>query len=47
MVNTLNKPEEVEFNGKIYRLMGAKRYYLSTSTKNEERKHAKGLHVAI
>ena len=47
MVNTLNKPEEVEFNGKTYRLMGARKYYLSSSAKNEERRHAKGLHVAI
>ncbi|ENZ9528961.1 HNH endonuclease signature motif containing protein [Clostridioides difficile] len=27
--------------------MGQKKYYLSQSSKNEKRKHAKGLHVAI
>ena len=35
------------FNGIKYRLMGAKRYYLSQSTTNEGRRKAKGLHVAI
>ena len=40
-------PETVEFNGVVYRLMGGGRYYLSQSTSNEGRRHAKGLHVAI
>ena len=40
-------PETVEFNGVTYRLMGAGRYYLSQSTSNEGRRHAKGLHVAV
>lgn len=45
---TLEKPEEFYFDGVKYRLMGqAKRYYLSQSTKNSERKKAIGLHVAI
>lgn len=47
MVNTINKPEEVIFNGVTYKLMGAKRYYLSQSKTNDGRKGAKGLHVAI
>ena len=43
-----NPPEAVEFLGVTYRRMGGKRrYYLSTSTKNAERRKAKGLHVAI
>ena len=37
----------IVFNGVKYRLMGAKRYYLSQSTTNKGRKGAKGLHVAI
>lgn len=45
--NTLDAPENVEFLGVKYRLMGARRYYLSQSTKPRERKGAKGLHVAI
>ena len=40
-------PQTVMFNGTEYRLMGAGRYYLSQSTTNEGRRHAKGLHVAI
>ncbi|WP_413927256.1 HNH endonuclease signature motif containing protein [Clostridioides sp. ES-S-0123-01] len=39
--------ETVIFNGEEYKLMGQKKYYLSQSSKNEKRKHAKGLHVAI
>ena len=40
--------EVIEFNGKKYKLMGGKkRYYLSQSTHNAERRVAKGLHVAI
>lgn len=38
----------VNFDGKKYRLMGGRRrYYLSQSTRNSERKKPKGLHVAI
>lgn len=41
-------PDEIEFNGVVYRRMGGKRrYYLSTSKSNVGRKGAKGLHVAI
>ena len=40
-------PEVIIFNGIKYQLMGTKRYYLSQSTTNEGRRHAKGLHVAI
>lgn len=47
MVNTISKPEEVVFNGVAYKLMGAKRYYLSQSRTDAGRKGAKGLHVAI
>lgn len=47
MVNTITKPQEVIFNGVTYKLMGAKRYYLSQSKTNAGRKGAKGLHVAI
>lgn len=45
--NTLNKPEFVWFNGVKFSLVSKKRYYISTSTKNIERKYAIGLHVAI
>lgn len=47
MVNTISKPEEVVFNGVAYKLMEAKRYYLSQSRTDAGRKGAKGLHVAI
>lgn len=47
MVNTITKPEEVVFNRVTYKLMGAKRYYLSQSKTDAGRKGAKGLHVAI
>ncbi len=41
-------PEIIVFNGVEYRLMGGKRrYYLSQSSTNEGRRHAKGLHVAV
>ena len=43
----MEQPKTITFNGVEYRLMGAGRYYLSQSTSNEGRKHAKGLHVAI
>ena len=39
--------ETVIFNGVTYRLMGTGKYYLSQSTSNEGRRHAKGLHVAV
>lgn len=40
--------ETIIFNGITYRRMGGKRgYYLSQSSRNCERKGAKGLHVAI
>jgi hypothetical protein len=43
-----NAPEEILFNGIVYRRMGGKRrYWLSMSRSNEGRRHAKGLHVAI
>src|SRR3990167_6428625 len=46
--NTLDRPKTVVFNGITYRLMGGKkRYYLSQSATNADRKNAKGLHVAI
>ncbi len=38
---------EIVFNGTTYRIMGSGKYYLSQSTSNEGRRHAKGLHVAI
>lgn len=47
LFDSTNPPETVEFNGVTYKLMGARKYYLSQSTKNSERKGAKGLHVAI
>lgn len=40
-------PESITFNGVEYRLMGAKRYYLSQAPGNRDRKGAKSLHVAI
>lgn len=40
-------PETITFNGVEYRLMGARRYYLSQTAKNRDRKGAKSLHVAI
>lgn len=43
----MNHPGKIEFNGIAYRLMGSGKYYLSQSTHNEGRRHAKGLHVAI
>lgn len=46
-IDTLNKPELVEFNGISYRLMGAKRYYLSQYKSYKDRAKAKGLHVDI
>lgn len=46
--NTLDKPKEVEFLKRRYRLMGGrKQYYLSQARTNSERIGAKGLHVAI
>ena len=39
--------EIIIFNGKEYRLMGSRKYYLSQSTTIEGKKRAKGLHVAI
>lgn len=47
MVDTLNKPKEVIFNGIIYRLLGKGKYYLSQSNTNAGRRNAKSLHVAI
>lgn len=43
----MNVPDTVEFNGVTYKLLSGGRYYLSQSTTNEGRKHAKSLHVAI
>jgi hypothetical protein len=40
-------PKLIEFNGKSYRLMGTRKYYLSQSNTTEGRKRPKGLHVAI
>src|SRR3990167_3301052 len=45
--DTLGIPEMVEWRGVCYRLMGTRRYYLSQSTCNEERKRPQGLHVAV
>jgi endogenous inhibitor of DNA gyrase (YacG/DUF329 family) len=39
--------ETITFNGSEYRLMGARKYYLSQAKITSERKGAKGLHVAI
>ena len=39
--------ERITFNGIEYKLMGARKYYLSQSKTNEGRRHSKGLHVAI
>ena len=46
-INTLNKPKSVVFNGVKYCLMGARKYYLEYHSRNEDRKGAKGLHIAI
>jgi len=46
-INTLNKPKEVVFNGVKYCLMGTRKYYLASHSRNEDRKGAKGLHTAI
>lgn len=44
----MGRPDMVTFQGVVYRRMGgARSYYLSQSTRNAERKKAKGLHVAI
>ena len=46
--DTRHEPEEVDFDGCTYRLMGGpRRYYLSQSRTNAGRRGAKGLHVAI
>lgn len=47
MVDTLNKPCEVIFNGITYKLLSQGRYYLSQSNTNAGRRNAKSLHVAI
>lgn len=39
--------KSVFFNGVEYRLMGARKYYLSQERSNKKRKNAKGLHAAI
>jgi len=39
--------ETIIFNGIEYKLMGAKKYYLSQTKINSQRKGAKGLHCAI
>lgn len=39
--------ETIIFNGVEYRLLSGGRYYLSQSTTNDGRRHAKSLHVAI
>jgi len=46
MVDTLNQPKEVFFNGNRYQLTGGK-YYIESHTRNRDRKGVKGLHVAI
>ena len=43
----MNMQEKITFNGIEYKLMGARKYYLSQSKTNEGRRHSKGLHVAI
>lgn len=40
-------PDTIDFNGVTYKLLSGGRYYLSQSTTNEGRRHAKSLHVAI
>ena len=39
--------DTIVFNGVTYKLLSGGRYYLSQSTTNEGRRHAKSLHVAI
>ena len=41
-------PERIEFNGIVYHRMGGqRRYYLSYASNPKNRKHPKGLHVAV